>query len=452
MKYFRFLVVKAFIFSSFFSTQAHQSISFNMPSSNSFSENYQKKLSRNDALVLAYQNRKDLKSFTYARRANKNSEYAALANYLPQVQLGFQLGKTAPGELFNFVTEQEQLCPDSTSNRNSSFYISQLIYDGGSSILDYRIAKVGTKIIDNRRQDTKNIIRINVDSAFFETQKIILKKKFIEKTDKASKLFFDLNIGKNAVGFFNQAQWLSASAQYANDQSSIANYQYETQTAISSLQREIGVLVNPEEIDTCLDGITVFDLKPLEFYLHAAQRFRPDLKIQKHVIRQAKLQKKKFNRQYLPQLFAYADASDLKLGTYKSSSSRWTMGIDIRWSFDGLASVHASRQYENTEIEERLKKRDLELQIIKNVKETYYQVKTVINFLKVARFDLEQAIAQIKIRQKEFEIGAISPSDHAQALLSLESTKFNFDTLKIDVANTYQTLLFVCGYPKESNK
>ncbi len=441
-----FLIALLCLTCSFSSLLNRENIFTNFPTGNG------KKsiLSIEDAIQTAFRNRRDLEAYIYAKRASKNSERGALAGYFPQIQLSTNLAKTAPSILYDSNGLSQKFCPDTTSNRGVSFNFSQLIFDGGGPVLDYRIAKESTNVLRAEKRQLKQSIKIGTVSSYLELQKILLQKDFYHMRDKSSKLSFALNSGRRAVGQLSNTDWLSALSEYTSEQSAIANYPFEIESAVSSLERELNEHINPEQLDLSVEGIAAVELEPLDYYIMLSIKNRPDLEAQKYRVKQANLREKKYKRVYLPTVNIYAQASDVKLGRHNSNrTASWSAGVELGWNFDGLGSAHTSRLYKNQKTQYLLQEKDLELQIRNDVISAFFQTKKLINQLKAAQFDFERAQSRLRSNETRFKIGSISQSDFAQVEVDYEQSRYSLDSLKIDVRGSYQNLLFVCGYPKE---
>lgn len=408
-------------------------------------------LKQDDAVECAFKNRKDLEAFLFAEQASRYDERVTLAGYLPQIQLGAQLGKTSPDVLVATVGTTTEPFTEAITNQQLSISVSQLIINGGGPVIDYKIAQEATKIVLENMKLTKDNIRLAVETAFLNMQRLMLEKTFIESRDIASKSLFEQNSGKNVVGFLNESTWLASTASYMSDQTAIANYARDFQTALWTLQRQMGTSVSLDAISTSIEDITKIELRPLDFYIQKAFQNRPNLKIQDHMIRQAQLSEKKYRNNYIPSAGFLGQASEVKLGDNNRTVS-WFVGLNLTWNFDGLASVHAERKSEKQEIEFVLQKKDLEFQVKLDVETAYNSVKNNFDLLKTAVAQYEQADAALQLKQKQCDVGAISHIDLAQAQMSYESTKFQLDSTKVDTRIAYQNLLFACGYPKIDNQ
>lgn len=411
----------------------------------------QQPVSRDGAVRIAYRNREDLQSFIYAQRASKNSERAALAGYLPQIQIVGHYSKASP-ELLLTSQKTPQICPETTSNTDMTFQVSQLVFSGGGPVLDYRIAREGTSIIRSQKKELKNSIRFNTESAFLDTQKELLKENFTETRDISSKIIFAQRSGQRAVGQTRRSVWLAASAQYAEQQSEVENYKYDVGRAIATLRRETNSPISPPDINLSLDGILAIQLESLNHYLMLAMKNRPDLKTQTHFIKQSRWTEKKYRRSYVPTVGLYARAAERSLGNKEVNRyAHWFAGLEFGWSFDGLGSAHAAQQYKNQTTQYILQKRDLELTIQQEVADAFLQTKSLMNKVKAAQFNLTKTESRLRSGRQRYQVGDISRANLAQREFDYEDAKFSLDALKIDTRTAYQQLLFICGYPKEKH-
>jgi len=407
-----------------------------------------KPFSRESIVKFAHKNRDDLEAFTYAKKASVADQRTAVAAYLPQASLGLQVTRTAPSSIVDPKTSEIQICPETTTSVNPTFGFSQLLLSGGEPILDYRIAKKQTQIITAQEKNAYNIIQFNAESSFLNTQKLLLEEQAIQTKDNTSKMVFEQNSVQKEVGFLNNAQWLQAAATYAKEQSDVSNYEHNIQNSLATLQRQTNSNIQLKDISLNTRKTACIRLKPLSYYLDAAQAHRPDLEVQKYLVKQAKLQEKKYRQRYVPTMSFFAQAYDLKYEN-EYRSAYWNIGLDFSWNFDGLASAHASISAEQHAIEYTLQKKDLEIRIVQEVKNLYYSLKNFINNFRVSKFQLEEKRGLFEKRKKEHRVGLISSADLARARLEYEQAAFNFTALKIDIRKTYQNLLFVCGYPNK---
>jgi outer membrane protein len=400
---------------------------------------------RDDAVTYAFQHRKDLEAFIFAEEASRYDERVALAGYLPQIQLAADIGKAGP-DLTTTVTGGNPLFGESLGNRDISISISQLIINGGGPVIDYKITQEATKIVQENMKLTQDNIRLAVETAFLTMQRLILQKTFIESQDIASRSLFEQSSAKNVVGFLNESTWLSATASYMGNQTAIANYMRNVQTALWTLQRQTNSAIKTDEISLSLEDAAKFELRPLEVYIEKAYQNRPNLKVQDHMIRQAQLSEKKYALSYVPSISLLGEAAEEM--TRNNNVTSWFIGVGFTWNLDGLAGVHSARKSEKQEIEYVLQKKDMEFQVKLDVETAYNSVKNNIMLLKTAVAQFEQADATLQLKKKQFDVGTISRIDFDQAQMTYESTKFQLDSTKIDTRLAYQNLLFACGYPQ----
>jgi len=415
------------------------------------SQNYEEKLSEQDSVAKALFNRKDLEAYEYIRRQAKTQERSALSAYIPQANFGLKKAYVVPTQLLHPETAEPRRCPDETSLTDVTYGATQLIFSGGKPLLDYRIAKEGTRIVELDEQTAANNIRFSTESAFLESQRLHWKNNLIEIQDRTAKINFSLNSCSNMVGFLNQADWQSAIATYGSTQSNVFNYQRDKVRAFDTLQREMSIPICAKDFDFSLDNVEDIFLEPVQQYMRAAMRYRPELEKTKRAAKQAKWQERRYSRNYIPDVKIYAEAFDnqLKVWGPRYRLSRWAAGLKLDWTFDGLLSVHSAEQSKNLEIQYRLQEKDLELKIETDVKRTHEQIKILQNKIKAQILLFKQQKTNLAFKQDQFKVGNISKAELANAQQSYKQAEFDLVSLQIDIKLQYQNLLFICGYPKK---
>jgi len=106
-----------------------------------------------------------------------------------------------------------------------------------------------------------------------------------------------------------------------------------------------------------------------------------------------------------------------------------------------------SSKFEQHKTEFILRKRDLELQIVKDVRKIYFLLKSLLNQLKPAESRYKQSVTQLGNKEQQYQIGLAPLFEYDQAKLNTRNNEFSLASLKISIRNNYQRLLFLCGYP-----
>jgi len=428
------------------------------------------------AVFAAYKNREDLKAFEYTILASKYEQKAALGGALPQLSVIANANRFGGPELLTTAgLEPESAVADpdfSNFPRSVTLEFSQLIFSLDGPIDQYKIAKMETKVLKSRREQLLNRIILSTEQTFYDLQRELLRKKLVAALENSSELTFDQDTGRNEVGFFNKSQWFQAKSEYYDNLDDVSNYPHDIQISLGRLEREADVDIDPAKISLLIPDVTKIKLKPLEYYYQKALAYRPELTEKDHRIKQAKYSEGFYKKQYIPELRVFANATKGKLPcdnrlsnldlrpTGSELSLRdllpinrsplvWQAGVVATWKFDGLGSAHRGVAYEKHVLEFELQKKDLELEIVKDVKVIYYQLTNRLGELKATEIAYEQSLVELDRRKEQRIVGQAADYEVAQAELFSRNKEFALINLKITINKLYANLLFLCGYPPE---
>jgi len=407
-------------------------------------------ISMNDIVDLAYKNREDLEAFCYVIRANRYCEKAALGGFLPQINLFAVSGTSSLGPLTSGAGARaaagggfgQGVFPSESINLE----ISQLIFSYDGPMFQYKVAKEETNIAKAQREGLKNAIRFNAEAKFLELKKTLLKDDFVEALKESSDMTFDQSKARNEVGFLNNVQWDTANAVYSQELVDVGNYPNDIQQDVARLEREADTEISAESISLDYKDIDKIKLEPIDYYYQKALIYRPELEEQQHKIKQAKYSEKLYKHRYVPKLYFFSRTIKA-VYSERNKPLTWQLGLRATWYFDGLTSYNTGRKFENFSTAFTLQKRDLEIKIVKDVKQVYYQLKNVLAQSEATEKRYKQAKANLGLKENELEIGLTPLFEYKQAEREYKNADFALKTIKIDIRNLYQRLLFICGYP-----
>jgi len=403
---------------------------------------------------LAYKHRQDLEAFDYLIRSNWYNERAALGGFLPQISIFADTGKSSePG-----ITGSG-LAP--FPKESITINISQLVFSYDGPMFQYKIAQEDTHISRAQKDQLENLIRINSENSFLELKKELLRHEVIKHLDDSSQQTFDKDLQRNEVGFLNIAQWDSARAIYSQDKTNVENYPNDLQAALSKLRREVNTDINPHAISLNYKNIEDITLLSMQDYQKLALGNRPELDEQHHRIKQAEYSNRYYKYRYIPELKFGAQIRKSRLlacppATIQSGETEipfdntplvWNIALQATWNFDGLSSYNTSKKFQDLSTTVMLQKRDLELNILKDVEVTYNNLANLIHLLQPAERKYEAAKSQLETVQKAYDVGLAALFEYKQAKLNYKQAEFDLISLKIDIRKNYQGLLFLCGFP-----
>jgi len=444
-----------------------------------YPESYQyaccNQISLEQMVDVAFQNRDDLKAFDYLIKANQFGEKAAIGGYLPQVRVSFHTGKASKAETrdvaipvqFDLPSEITGLVPGEVSpisfeiptvagattgfffpKERITFDVSQLILSLNGPMLQRKIAQQETFISTTQQQQLENLIRFNTESAFLELKKLLLQNMEIKALKESSEITFDQSKWRNEVGFLNRSQWDFSKSTFSQEQTDVVNYPNDIQQAISKLEREANSTVDPTHIMLSLENIQNIVLESLQYYQEKAIENRPDLHEQFYRIKQAKYSERFHKNSYVPEVSFFANITKSKYSECNKPLF-WNLGIRVDWALDGFANANLASKYERTRTEFILRKRDLELQILQEIRELYFLLKTLFHQLEPAQAAFKQSLTELDNQKRQYQVGLAALFEYEQAKLNARKSEFTLMSLKIDIKNNYQRLLFLCGYPPE---
>jgi len=413
------------------------------------------KIDLKESVELAHEHRSDLEGFTYIIRANWHEERAALGGYLPQIAVLVESGKSSePGPTGSGIAPLPR--------GSSRMEISQLIFSYDGPLLQYKIAQEETDISRAQKELLGNNIRINTENSFLRTKKILLKQKFINALYNSSQETFDQDKSRQIVGFLNKAEWDRAKFEYSQGQTEIKNYPNDIAEAISSLQRETNIQVKKENISLEYKDLDKVRLEKIGNYQKRAMTNRPDLTELDHRIAQAEYSERYNRYQYIPEIsFGFTMQKNRiydcvpetvfeALPQFDNKRLFWHLGLQLSWRFDGMSSFNISKKFDNLTTNFMLQKRDLELNITKDIEILYQKLTNLLNLLEPAEKKYNAAKTQENNVKKQYSVGLAPLFRYKQAQFTFKQAEFDLMTLKIDIRNNYQRLLFLCGYPPES--
>lgn len=399
---------------------------------------------------LAINNKQDLESFDYLIEANWHAERAALGAFLPQITIVVDSGKSSVEELSGISQyPRESITLDA----------SQLIFSLGGPKIKYQMAKEETKIAIAQKETLKNSIRFDAEGDFLTLKKELLRNQLIKILDDSSKLTFDQYKTKEKVGFLNKAQWANSQAIFSKDQTNVTNYPSNINIATKVLERKTNIQVDPNCISLDTKNLENIKLLTQEEYLKYAMENRPDLKEKNHQITQANYSTKYYKYKYVPEIYLTTHVQKAKMVQcppaaidtipFDNTPLIWHVGLNATWNFDGLSNFNTSKQYDDLSTSYILKKRDIELNILKDIQALRSEIDTQIELLKPTTQKMESAKIELDNIKTQYDIGLTPLYKYKEAQLAFNQADFELTSLKIDLKINNQKLLFLCGYPQE---
>jgi outer membrane protein len=407
---------------------------------------------KRDALTLesaihkGLNHRPDLKSRTYAIHAARYNAHSERSGYLPTVNISSNLlqqkGESAPGNT-TLVTA------------------NQLIYSGAGPLERFKKADLDRQATEDEKKAYENKIRYEIEQAFFNAYLAQQQQTVIAKLNKSNHaLFAQAKLQKKSALLLEQ-DWLTKVDDYAQTDLQIQNYKSNT----SQIFARLGFLMG-EENKKLQHHILHWHnnlpkaLNPLSSYQELAVRSRPEraqadkkIAIEKQNIRLAQ-------GVLLPTVSMQAQAGYQHTlipgeGTHSRPSKGLNtgyhaVGITATWNiFDGLINQYQSHAAQARKIKESLEQEQIILQIKQDVTDAFYNLRKTRTSLKAARLTYIKDRNLFKLRREEYAQRLIEGPAFKKALSDWAQAHLNFLSKKIDVARSWHTLLYACGYADE---
>lgn len=411
---------------------------------------FRKPITIEEVSKIAVTNRQDLESFDYLIESFWHAEHAVLGEFLPQITIIGDTGKSS----------REEISGISQYPRESiTFDMSQLIFSAGGPKIRYKMAQEDTEIAIAQKSTLKNSIRINSETAFLDLKKEILRKELINNLNESSIITFDQNETRKRAGFLNKAQFDNATATYVKDQTTVKNYPTNVDIQTKMLEREVNTFIEPEFISIDQQNLDKINLLTEEQYYKIALANRPDLQEVIHQTKQANLSTKFYKYTYVPEINLTANIQKARMMqcppkilneiSFDNTPLNWHIGLNATWNFDGFTNLSTSKQFDDLSTSFILKKKDLELNILKDIQSLRNLIETQVDLLEPAEKRLKYATTELDNIKTQYEVGFAALYQYKQAQLACKQADFELTALKIDLRTNYQKLIYLCGYSEE---
>ena len=418
------------------------------------SATYSKDLTIPNAIQIAFQHRPLLRKIDFDILASENIARAALAGYLPHIEVHTAAGTASIDTLF-------------APRHEVDFNIGQLLYSFAGPLQEYQIAKQDVAALKWQRLLDRDLVR-------FETEQTILhlwdeqkRKLSIRKLDAAAKAVLAMDIHKKRIGLLNLNVFYRTLAHYAETQATVKRYPDEISIAKTNVGHSIG-FIN-------LDFINLNDLSVTSFINHAITQVRyfnnkdhcfnialtnrKDLMINAELLQKELYQQRFLERSYIPTLGLYFNMVhyDYKISEGQAETligsiidTGWRLGLQFDWRFDGLANV-----FNASATEDRYYALTMErLNLIDKIKSEVYNLHSEMNisykWYKAEKVRLAYTYNEFILRKEEHRVGMISDVQLEEARAGWENSQASFTHRKAIVAKKQSELYYACGYPNES--
>jgi len=417
-----------------------------IPKESSHSSHIKERITLDDAIKYALNNRSSLQDFAFASKSQRNNALVSLSGYFPHIGINSR-----------FLSAKDRAIP-----KNQQYItIDQLIFSFAGPVEQYRIERIGSHIADLKTMFHSDEIRYETETSFFKLyllQSRIAPVSTFEVFNKANLQKAELS---NTQGLLSSYLFEKGRGDYGYGVSAVFGYEKQTVIAKTNVTKALEMnqpfiidMTNARyALNEILDTITKLSHDEA-FFKEAARHLRKDLTIKDQEITQREQLKRLREKSYLPSASLYAQLSTgvpaLAVGLRQLPGNFWQAGIQFNWNFDGLGNVHRAAAEEAALQSAIFAKRDKELTIDKEISNAYHELQELKKELDVTCADLtpEEFFLQQK---KRYEVGDLSETEYKQALYEWDKAQFGVRDLEVKVVLKYKELLFKSGYPQIEN-
>lgn len=336
-----------------------------------------------DLIKEALVNSPDIKISTSQYEAAVQRSNIAGSDYLPQVNIGANLGKSHT----DFGNQSFAGRPIQNVNNDiltGSVSASQLLYDFG---------KTGGNMDDfeQRAKASKASLAQDISNKIFAVKKSyydLLTKQALIEVNKENVKLNEQQLNRSQkyfkAGIRTKVDVTDAKVNLIQAQLSLQNVQYDTKLALVKLYQEVGFNNNKKNIEVYIEQPALKDvyksLNKLQFsedyYKKEAYKNRAELKQYHELLKASISQNTKIDGDYFPELYANGDYFTQKAQENTISPKRqWTATLSLRWNV--FAGNRTSAQSEEARINTLKAQADLDkvkLRIQKEISDAFIKV------------------------------------------------------------------------------
>ncbi len=407
------------------------------------------------ARSIAFRNRPSQKAFDHTIRAGKELELAALAGYLPHIDIQTRIG----------TVNRSILLPKKQA------YIEgrQLLLSFDGPIDRFRIARQETNISYSRKLLDKDYIQFETESAIISLWDTRQKFNYINALETSSETVFSKAQHQNKIGLLDTNVWLKATAQYAQETSQVSQYTDELNIAYANIERSLGVplsddfRINQPAIEDFIAKsiLASYEHSADYFYQRALNNRKELLELDNQIIRERYVSDS-YAKTYLPEVYLFGQVNYYEFkplrraqqaGAARASGPAnkwvdWRVGLEFDWKFDGWGNVFNSESSHASMLAYQAKYLDKKQQIKKEVYTTYDSLQQALKAIRAEEARFKQADNEFILRKEQHKIGEISDVEMAQAETDLKKAQYDLLSIKNKTTALYRGLLAQSGYPE----
>jgi len=387
-------------------------------------------LTLQDAMEITLRSHPQYRQAIHTYQANKEIIGQALSNYLPHVSAGagytyetgnFVISPGFPPSLYSIIQP-----PNNTGYNyyQAQINVSETLFTFGQRVTQVRQARFNAKSSADQARWTLYTLLSNVEIAYDTLAEDVLLVDAAQKTLKDYEEQEQVAEGENQVGTASKFDVLNAQVNRSNAQLNLITAKNNVKIARVGLLNAMGVSYGGDfHVIPSLE----FDLMndDLDKLLMKAIKHRPDFISAKDSVNASWQNELYYKSTYLPSIGAtggYSYASMFLPMTYN-----WFMGATISVPiFSGFLTVHQVAQAQKTMAASQDALESLRQNVIMQVKQDFFNLKTSVERIDTVKTLLEQAKESLRLAEGQYRVGVGSAVAVTQAEADLASARAQF--------------------------
>ena len=388
------------------------------------------RLSLREAMMIMLKAHPQYRQAVHTYEANREIIGQALSNYWPHVSVGagytyesgnFVISPGIPPALFS-----EILPPSNTaySYYQAQVNVSETIFTFGQRVAQVRQAKLNARSSREQAEWTMYSLLANVEVAYDTLAEDELLVDAAKRTLKDYSEQLAVSQGEFEVGTASKFDVLNAEVNRSNAKLNLITAVNNVKIAKVGLLNAMGVEYGGHfEVNT---GLTFTDKNvSIDDLLHYALEKRPDLRSADDQSKADRQNELYYKSTYLPTIGATAGYSYASV--FFPLTYNWFAGATVSVPiFSGFLTVHQVAQAQKTLAAANDSQESLRQNLVMQVKQDYFNMKTALERIDTTRSLLSQARESLRLAEGQYRVGVGSAVAVTQAEADLASARAQY--------------------------
>lgn len=402
-----------------------------------------KSLSLSDLIDIALENNTSTRIYWFQAKNYAAQKGKSMSAYYPQVSVGAQLYRTRTHPSYAGGLASLPIGRYYETSYGPSAEINWLLWDFGKREAQINSAEEALRAANFEYNQSLQDVVLGVNVAYFNFYSAYSSVESARLSLEDAKIAYESAKVRTEQGVGNKQDMLNALANFRNAEFALEQARSSVETARAELAKILGVRVSANfVVSTKVEmPISAEASKKIEELTAKALRSRQDLFAEYAKLRQTESQIKEAERNFLPQLSAYGQAS---YGDYtqdgRGHQSTYTAGLSLSWSlFEGFAKKYDLISARVAKSAQAQQLKESEISIISDVWNYYHSYLSATKQVASTTAAVEANIEAYNATKTAYENGVSSITEFLNAqsrLAAARKQKVSAEaTLSVSVAN-----------------